>query len=63
MISLLHLLHAIAAKRGDGIHPELRKRLLKMDSSPDRSNTAQEGVSESDGCRTERKESTRRSGR
>ena len=32
MISLLRLLHALAAKRGDGLHPELCRRLTKMDA-------------------------------
>jgi hypothetical protein len=31
MISVLHLLHAIAAKRGDGLHPELCRRSDKPD--------------------------------
>jgi hypothetical protein len=38
MISLLHLLHAIAAKRGDGLHPEL----CKSSDKPDESSAAQE---------------------
>lgn len=32
MFSLLHSLQAIAAARGDGLHPELSKRLSKMDA-------------------------------
>jgi hypothetical protein len=39
MISLLHLLHAIAAERGDGLLPELRKHLHDMEANkPDESN-------------------------
>ena len=33
MISLLRLLHAAAAKRGDGLHPELRKHLPNADAN------------------------------
>ncbi len=33
MISLLPLLHAIAAERGDGLHPKLCRRLTKMDAN------------------------------
>ena len=33
MISLLRLLHAVAAKRGDGLHPELRKHLPNADAN------------------------------
>jgi hypothetical protein len=32
MISLLHLLHAIAAERGDGLHPELRQHLPNLEA-------------------------------
>lgn len=32
MISLFRLLHEVAAERGDGLHPELRKRLSKVDT-------------------------------
>jgi hypothetical protein len=33
MISLLHLLHDVATPRGDGLHPELCRRLSMMDAS------------------------------
>ena len=44
MISLLNLLHAIAAKRGDGLHPELRKSLpnIEADKSDEADSDAQE---------------------
>jgi hypothetical protein len=41
MMSLLQLLHAIAAQRGDGLHPELRKRLPNVD--PDKPATGEPG--------------------
>ena len=35
MISLLQFLHEIAAQRGDGLHPELYRRLTQMDNGSD----------------------------